>query len=322
MPSIGGNTVAWMDRTSVANGDLVVYDLAGGPTIALTSDGATMANGWPDVSPDGKVVAWLKCTVANQGIGTCQVWDAIEGAGGVWTSRQLTIGPLSANHPATNGRIVVYGLGQTGVNGTIRYQPVAGGTEQTITLPASAAMVSEDYPSISGDLVSFAGTKGVNSANVWVADLLAGTAYQVSPTGAVTLSDISLATDGTVNVVWQVSEGGQEDIKGFRYHWSPPDPPLTITNIGATSSDLDAAAGVTFSDADPNGTLSQYSATINWGDHGTPTAASVVKNPFSTGFAAGGSHHYATAGTYTITVTVKDVGGASASRSTTLVVSG
>jgi hypothetical protein len=142
------------------------------------------------------------------------------------------------------------------------------------------------------------------------------------PPAAVSLTDISLAPDGTVNVVWQVSESGRQDIKGFRYHWSPPDPPLTITNIGATSSGLDAGAGVTFTDADPNGTVSQYSATIDWGDHGTPTVGLVAKNPFANNFAAGGIHHYGAAGTYTITVTVNDVGGASASRSTTLVVSG
>jgi hypothetical protein len=79
---------------------------------------------------------------------------------------------------------------------------------------------------------------------------------------------------------------------------------------------------VTFTDVDPSGTLSQYAATIDWGDHGTPTSAVVAKNPFANSFAAGGAHHYAAAGTYTITVTVNDVGGASASRSTTLVVSG
>jgi hypothetical protein len=324
--SIGGNTVAWEDKFTNSNAaDLVVYDLAAGTLVTLASGNGTTNNLNPDVSPDGKVVAWVKCPASSFSDG-CQVWNAIQGTGGVWTSRQLTTGSLVANHPATNGRIVVYALSQpgtNGANGTIRYQPVAGGTEQTITMPASTGVTTAGNPSISGDLVSFLGVKGVNTADVWVADLLAGTAYVVSPASAAnSLTDISLAPDGTGNVVWQVSESGREDIKGFRYHWTPPDPPLTITNIGATSSGLDAGVGVTFTDADPNGTLSQYSATIDWGDRGAPTAAIVAKNPFSASFAAGGVHHYAAPGTYTISLTVNDVGGATASRSMTLVVTG
>jgi hypothetical protein len=321
MASIGGNTVAWQDRTPGGNAQLVVYDLVTNTTVALTNDAATMTNLWPNVSPDGKVVAWLKCLPSGN---HCQAWDAIQGAGGVWTSRQLTSGSMEVNRPATNGRIVVYGVGLAGVyGGAIRYQPVGGGPEQTITMPASTGVTAAAYPSISGDLVSFTGYRSTGSSSIWVADLLAGTVYQVSPVEPQfsTLSDISLAPDGTVTVVWETFESGQYNVKGFRYHWSPPDPPLTITHIGATSYNLDAAAGVTFTDADPNGNLSQYSATIDWGDHGTPTAATVVKSPFSPGFAAGGTHRYAVAGTYTISVTVNDVGGATASRSTTLAVS-
>jgi hypothetical protein len=319
--SIGGNTVAWQDRTASPNPQLVVYDLVTNTPIALTNDAATMANLTPDVSPDGKVVAWLKCLPNGR---SCQAWDAIKGADGAWTSRQLTAGSTGASHPATNGRIVVYADdGWASVNSAIRYQPVGGGPEQTITMPTSTGVTSEVNPAISGDLVSFDGHRGLSSS-IWVADLLAGTVYQVSPVvepQASTLSDISLAANGTVTVVWQTLESGQFNIKGFRYLWSPPDPPLTITHIGATSYNLDAAAGVTFTDADPNGNLSQYSGTIDWGDHGTPTAATFAKNPFAPGFAAGGTHHYAVAGTYTITVTVNDVGGATASRSTTLTVS-
>jgi Big-like domain-containing protein len=131
---------------------------------------------------------------------------------------------------------------------------------------------------------------------------LIGMAHAVKP-GTTTIT----ATDGSVSGSTSLTV-------------TTPDKPLTITSISAGSYKLDAIAGVTFTDADPNGTLAQYSATIAWGDHSMPSAAAVSKNP-SGGFAAGGSHHYAKSGVYTITVTVKDVGGATASRSTSLKVS-
>jgi large repetitive protein len=75
---------------------------------------------------------------------------------------------------------------------------------------------------------------------------------------------------------------------------------------------------VTFTDADPKGSLSQYSGTINWGD-GTATGGTFATNP-SGGFAFGGAHTYPASGTYKITVTIHDVGGASASATTSMVV--
>ena len=53
------------------------------------------------------------------------------------------------------------------------------------------------------------------------------------------------------------------------------DAPLTITRIGAVADRKgDAAAGVTFTDADPQGSLSQYSGTIDWGDSIAATSSS------------------------------------------------
>ncbi len=75
---------------------------------------------------------------------------------------------------------------------------------------------------------------------------------------------------------------------------------------------------MTFTDSDPNGNLSQYSGTINWGD-GTTSGGSFTTNP-SGGFAFGGTHVYSAPGTYSITVSIHDVGGAGASATTTLVV--
>jgi PKD repeat protein len=74
---------------------------------------------------------------------------------------------------------------------------------------------------------------------------------------------------------------------------------------------------VTFTDADPKGNLSQYSGTISWGD-GTTTGGTFVTNP--PGFAFGGTHTYAAPGVYKFTVTIRDVGGANATATTSMVV--
>jgi hypothetical protein len=59
-----------------------------------------------------------------------------------------------------------------------------------------------------------------------------------------------------------------------------------------------------FTDADPGGTATDYSATINWGD-GTTTAGTI-----GGAFTVSGTHKYALAGTYTIKTSIADIGGA------------
>jgi PKD domain-containing protein len=90
---------------------------------------------------------------------------------------------------------------------------------------------------------------------------------------------------------------------------------VTDAPLSATASPLSATAGTpfngqvaTFTDADPNGTASDYSATINWGD-GTTSAGTVTgSGPFS----VGGTHIYAAPGSYQVTVSISDVGGSAA----------
>ncbi|HEY9289010.1 MAG TPA: hypothetical protein VIT43_13415 [Candidatus Dormibacteraeota bacterium] len=62
-----------------------------------------------------------------------------------------------------------------------------------------------------------------------------------------------------------------------------------------------------FSDDDPNGTVADYTATVNWGD-GMTSAGNV--QPGATGFDVLGGHSYAALGPYTVMVHVCDVGGA------------
>jgi hypothetical protein len=73
-----------------------------------------------------------------------------------------------------------------------------------------------------------------------------------------------------------------------------------------------------FGDPDPNGALSDYSATIYWGD-GTSTAGSISSDP-NGGFDVSGGHAYSTAGTYNYAVHVYDVGGAGGGTGGTVVI--
>src|SRR6266851_2457976 len=70
----------------------------------------------------------------------------------------------------------------------------------------------------------------------------------------------------------------------------------------------------TFTDAaSPSGTLSDFSATINWGDNSSSTG--VVAVTAGGAYMVSGAHTYATTGIFTITTTIHDVGGSTATSS-------
>ncbi len=83
--------------------------------------------------------------------------------------------------------------------------------------------------------------------------------------------------------------------------------PLTVTFTAAKSFDENVAV---LRDADPAGAVSDYGSTINWGDG--HTSAGVVTAAAEGTFDIAGQHTYSTPGLYTIHVTAKDAGGASA----------
>jgi hypothetical protein len=97
-------------------------------------------------------------------------------------------------------------------------------------------------------------------------------------------------------------------------------PALTITHIAAAADSHGlAAAGITFTDADTQRPVSEYSGTINWGD-GTAVSGMAFVRLRAGQFAGAGVHQYAHPGTYTVVITIKDTGGASAKETTTVTV--
>ena len=88
------------------------------------------------------------------------------------------------------------------------------------------------------------------------------------------------------------------------------DAPLTATSMSLGASENTPFSNVaiaSFTDADPNGAVGDYIATIDWGD-GSSTQLGSVKSNGSGGFNVLGTHTYAEEGTYHPVVAIHDGG--------------
>jgi hypothetical protein len=91
-----------------------------------------------------------------------------------------------------------------------------------------------------------------------------------------------------------------------------------FTVTGTEGSDTGSQTVATFTDTNPAAPLSDFTATINWGDGNTSAGAITQPGGIGTAFVVKGSHTYSEEGaSYTISVNVKDVGGSTASATST-----
>jgi RHS repeat-associated protein len=89
----------------------------------------------------------------------------------------------------------------------------------------------------------------------------------------------------------------------------------TANTVTPTAGGPFSGVVASFTDANPRGAASEFQATIQWGD-GNTSMGTITANG-SGGFDVSGANTYAAAGTYTITVQITDVGGSSATVSST-----
>jgi hypothetical protein len=198
MPAVGAATVAWQDYgfSLLVGPEIVAYDRATGVTTRLTND--ALVDEPPAVDPSGTVITWAKCmTAAYTG---CQVWDATL-QGGLWTTHQLTAGSDGDPSPHTNGSVVVYGSNRDGEE-DIRWQPVGGGTERSLSLPGH-----DLYPRVSGNLLSFDHYQDDASWPNWdiyAYDLSTNALYRLTSTPDYdeVLGDVWSDPAGPARVVW------------------------------------------------------------------------------------------------------------------------
>ena len=115
------------------------------------------------------------------------------------------------------------------------------------------------------------------------------------------------AEEGSYTTITNVSDNGGATTSGTS------SASVADASLNAQGRNISGAVGVagpwlaaTFKDADPGGTLSDYRATIHWGD-GTSSPGTINMNLSVTG-----THAYARTGTYQVTTTITDTGGATA----------
>jgi autotransporter-associated beta strand protein len=246
-------------------------------------------------------IGGLGGSIIKDGTGTLTLADANAFSGGT----TLEAGTLELAAPGAAG------------SGTITFAADAIATLQV----DNAAFSTETFPKtlsnaiygfVSGDIVDLA---GVSYDKNGTATLGPGNVLQIvennqtykldfDPTQVFGGGQFELSPDGSVGTDVTFVAG----------------PPSALTASGTTVSGtegtaISGATVATFTDANPSATASDFTATINWGD-GTTTSGTVVAQNGG-GFAVDGDHSYADEGTYTIGVTINDVGGSTTSATST-----
>jgi hypothetical protein len=141
----------------------------------------------------------------------------------------------------------------------------------------------------------------------------------ISGTGTFTVNGKhTYAEEGSYTISITVSNGTGDKANATSTA-TVSDAQLTLTRMRISSSNLLAVLKASFTDADPHGQVTDYTATINWGD-GNTTPVTVTKNPHGKGFVLTGQHQYASKGTYNVTLTVSDAGGSQVSKTVSITV--
>jgi hypothetical protein len=208
--------------------------------------------------------------------------------------------------------------------------PQAAGTVdlQITTIAGTSAIGSADHftynaaavPAVTSLSTSSGPTGGGTNITITGTGFTGATAVKF---GSVAATSFTVAADGSIFAIAPAGAAGTVDVRVTTFAGTSStgtgdqltyvaDYSLTATGTGLnlfTGQNFNGQVA-SFTDGDIHGTASQFCVTIAWGDrtYTTGTVSGVAPS-----FVVIGSHTYTAAGTYTINVQINDVGGASAS---------
>jgi uncharacterized protein (TIGR03118 family) len=219
-------------------------------------------------------------------------------------------------------------------SGALVLRLVSGGV---LNAPYGLALAPADFGPLANDLlVANLGDGRVNAFNP-VTGAFAGTYVDatLTPLAIAGLRDLAFSTvdgglAGPISTLFFAADpnGGADGLFGSLSETpelaTVADAPLSPAGVDvpnpATPPILQfqtfTADVATFTDLNPNATTGNFTATIDWGD-GSQVSGGTIREDDSSVFHVAGSHTYIANGVYTITVTIKDVGTATASITST-----
>jgi PKD repeat protein len=190
--------------------------------------------------------------------------------------------------------------------------------------PAANLSGTEGMPISNLTLATFTDTDGNTLASAYANSTINWgdgntTSASITGTGPFTLAGShTYAEDGSYRVIISVIDSDGAQIQAA--------PTLTVADaaLSASGTTLSATAGTplsavtvgSFTDAYTAASMTDDSIQVNWGDNSPMTSASPSGSGGSYNIVGG--HLYATAGTFTATITVTDKGGQTATASTTI----
>jgi uncharacterized protein (TIGR03118 family) len=186
----------------------------------------------------------------------------------------------------------------------------------TVIFPTATTIKPIEGAAFSGAVAAFADSNGTGTYSATInwgdSTTTAGTVISTGAGGLLVTGTHTYAEENAVALPVTVTLTDTADVTTATANSTVlvADAPLTGTPVtfAPTTGTPFTGSVATFTDADPAGTASDYTATINWGD-ASPTSAGVISG---TGpFTVTGAHTYFVAGAKTVTVTINDVGGAS-----------